>query len=144
MSLQGGLGTVLAFDAAGNASAASSVVSATTSPISGDRSCTATYQVSNDWGTGFTANITVTNTGTTAITAWKVTWTWPGNQQIMSIWNAASQPSGQTETATSLSYNSALAPGQHQLRLPGELQRHQHGAHTHLRIVCGRSVTVGT
>jgi cellulose 1,4-beta-cellobiosidase len=103
--------TVVAFDAAGNVSAASSVVSATTSPTSGNRGCTATYQVSSDWGTGFTANITVTNTGTTAITAWKVTWTWSGNQQIMSIWNAASQPSGQTETATSLSYNGALAPG---------------------------------
>ena len=31
---------------------------------------TATFADVNDWGTGFTGNITITNTGTTAIIGW--------------------------------------------------------------------------
>jgi cellulose 1,4-beta-cellobiosidase len=104
--------TVVAYDAAGNVSPPSTPVSATTSGSGGGGSgCTATYQVSSDWGNGFTANVTVANTGSSATTSWKVTWTWPGNQQVISMWNANNQQNGQSETATSMSYNGAIAPG---------------------------------
>ncbi|NUP50241.1 MAG: glycoside hydrolase, partial [Catenulispora sp.] len=104
--------TVAAYDAAGNASTPSAAVTATTSGGStGGSGCTATYQIGSDWGVGFTANVTVTNTGTAATKAWKVTWTWSGNQQVTSMWNATNQQSGQSETATSMSYNGAIAPG---------------------------------
>lgn len=38
--------------------------------------CSAAYTVSSDWGSGFNADVKVTNTGTTAMTSWKVSWTW--------------------------------------------------------------------
>ena len=102
--------TVVAYDAAGNVSTASAAVSATTSG-GGGSGCTATYQVGSDWGNGFTANVTVTNTGTAATKGWKVTWTWGGNQQITNMWNAANQQSGQSVSATNMNYNGAIAPG---------------------------------
>jgi cellulose 1,4-beta-cellobiosidase len=104
--------TVVAYDAAGNVSPASAAVSVTTTAGgTGGSGCSATYQIGSDWGSGFTANVTVTNTGTTATKSWKVTWTWSGNQQVTSMWNATNQQSGQSETATSMSYNGAIAAG---------------------------------
>jgi cellulose 1,4-beta-cellobiosidase len=77
----------------------------------GTHGCTASYVNSNDWGNGFTANVTVTNNGTAATTTWKVTWTWGGNQQVVNMWNAVGTQTGTSETATSEPYNGALAPG---------------------------------
>ena len=44
-----------------------------------------TYQP-NVWASGFTANVAVTNNGA-PVTAWMVTWTYTGSQQITSGWN---------------------------------------------------------
>lgn len=106
--------TVRAHDAAGNTSAPSNAATATTTGASGGggTGCTATYQVTNQWNTGFTATVTVSNPGSAPTNSWRVTWTWPGNQQVTGIWNATGTQSGQSETATSLSYNGAIAAGQ--------------------------------
>ncbi|HXR69415.1 cellulose binding domain-containing protein [Actinocrinis sp.] len=106
--------TVAAYDAAGNVSSQSSGVTATTAAGSGGgggSGCTATYAVSNQWSNGFTANVTVTNSGTAATHGWKVTWTWGGNQQITNAWNATESHSGSSETVTNASYNGSIAPG---------------------------------
>ncbi|HZP54786.1 cellulose binding domain-containing protein [Actinocrinis sp.] len=107
--------TVAAYDAAGNVSSQSSGVTATTSASSGggggSSGCTAAYTVSNQWGTGFTANVTVTNSGSAATHGWKVTWNWGGNQQITNVWNAVESHSGQSETVTNASYNGSIAGG---------------------------------
>jgi cellulose 1,4-beta-cellobiosidase len=65
----------------------------------------------SDWGSGFTAGVTVTNTGTAATRSWKVTWTWGGNQQITNSWNTAESHSGPNETAANANYNGVIAPG---------------------------------
>jgi cellulase/cellobiase CelA1 len=86
-------------------------VTATTSPGGrGGSGCTATYTVTNQWSTGFTAEVTVANTGTTATNGWKVAWTWSDNQQIASVWNGVASRSGQGETVTNAGYNGAIAP----------------------------------
>jgi chitodextrinase len=105
--------TVAAYDRAGNVSAQSAGVTATTSPGGGGGGggCSAAYTVSNQWSTGFTANVTVTNTGTTPTAGWKVTWTWGGNQQVTNAWSAVESHSGQNETAANAGYNGAIAPG---------------------------------
>ncbi|MFD5462653.1 glycoside hydrolase family 6 protein [Kitasatospora sp. NPDC127059] len=105
--------TVTAQDAAGNASPASAAVTATTAAApggGGSSGCSATYAVANDWGSGFTANVTVANTGTTATKSWTITWSWGGNQQITNSWNATTAQSGAAVTAASQGYNGALAP----------------------------------
>ena len=106
--------TVAAYDAAGNVSSQSSGATATTAAGGGGGGgggCTATYTVSNQWSTGFTANVTVANSGTAATHGWKVTWTWGGNQQVTNVWNGTESHSGQSETVTNASYNGSIAPG---------------------------------
>ncbi|MEY9910400.1 hypothetical protein ABIA35_006644 [Catenulispora sp. MAP12-49] len=71
--------------------------------------CTVTYQV-NQWSTGFTADVTVTNNGP-AVSAWTATWSWTGNQQVTSGWNAQLSQSGQQVSAASEPYNGSVASG---------------------------------
>ena len=82
-----------------------------TAAPSGGARCTAAYVNSGDWGNGFTAAVTVTNTGSGAFTRWTVTWTWAGNQTISNLWNGSLTTSGKSVTVTSQSYNGSLAPG---------------------------------
>ncbi len=81
------------------------------SPASAAPACRVDYTV-NDWGGGFTANLTINNLGD-AFTNWTLTFTWPGNQRITNGWNANwSQPQGSANvSATSLSYNGSIGNG---------------------------------
>jgi endoglucanase len=74
-------------------------------------SCSAAYSVSSDWGTGFTAAITVTNNGTSAITGWTLTYSYTGNQALSQGWSGNWSQSGKTITVTNASYNGSLAAG---------------------------------
>ncbi|MEU7915411.1 extracellular catalytic domain type 1 short-chain-length polyhydroxyalkanoate depolymerase [Microbispora bryophytorum] len=73
-------------------------------------SCRITYRP-NSWNNGFTAEVTITNTGTAPVNGWTVTWTWPGNQQITNAWNAGVTQSGAQVTARNVSYNPAIPAG---------------------------------
>ncbi len=75
-------------------------------------SCHVTY-ATNDWGTGFTASVSIANTGSAPVSGWALTFTFPGNQRITSGWNAAwSQPAGGEEvTATNLDHNRTIGAG---------------------------------
>ena len=50
--------------------------------VAATSSCAAAYSVPTDWGSGFTANLTITDNGTAAITGWTVTYTYAGNQTL--------------------------------------------------------------
>ncbi|MYS22918.1 cellulase family glycosylhydrolase [Streptomyces sp. DvalAA-14] len=76
----------------------------------GGKSCAASLHIDNQWSTGFTATVTVTNTGASAVAGWTVGWTWPGGQQETSGWNADIRQTGASVTAANLSYNGALTP----------------------------------
>ncbi|MDH6489259.1 cellulase family glycosylhydrolase [Streptomyces sp. SAI-127] len=80
-------------------------------PGGGTAACTASYSVSSDWGSGFNAEVKVTNSGSTALSSWKVTWTWPGSQKVTSMWNASYTQTGSAVTATNASHNGAVAAG---------------------------------
>jgi hypothetical protein len=97
--------------------ASSSVPPVTPSPIrtssptpGGSARCSAVI-VENAWSNGFTATVTVSNTGTIATRSWKVSWTWPGNQSIVNGWNATIATSGSAVTAASMGYNGAISAG---------------------------------
>lgn len=80
-------------------------------PGGGTAACTATYSVSSDWGSGFNAEVKVSNSGSTALSSWKVTWTWPGAQKVGSMWNASYTQTGSTVTATNASHNGSIPAG---------------------------------
>ena len=75
-------------------------------------SCSAAYSVPNDWGSGYTASLTVTDNGAAAITGWTVTWTYAGNQTLSSGWSGNWTQSGKTVTVTNASWNGSLSAGQ--------------------------------
>jgi endoglucanase len=80
-----------------------------TASSSGGAKCTASLHVDNQWANGFTATVTITNSGTVATKTWKATWTWGGNQAITNSWNVALTSSGTAVTANSAAYNGAIA-----------------------------------
>jgi hypothetical protein len=70
----------------------------------------ATLSLSSDWGTGYCANISLTNTGTAVTTSWQVVINL--NQSTASApWNATVTTSGSQMTDGPLSWNAAIAPG---------------------------------
>ncbi|MGW2858913.1 glycoside hydrolase family 6 protein [Streptomyces sp. NPDC001205] len=72
--------------------------------------CTVDYKVQNQWDTGFTAAVTITNNAA-AKSGWSVKWSYAGNQQVTSGWSAKVSQSGAAVTAANESYNGALATG---------------------------------
>jgi cellulose 1,4-beta-cellobiosidase len=72
--------------------------------------CTVDYKIQNQWNTGFTAQVTLTNNGA-AKTGWSLKWSYAGSEKVTSAWNAKVSQSGSAVTATNESYNGALATG---------------------------------
>ncbi|WP_405774238.1 glycoside hydrolase family 6 protein [Streptomyces sp. NBC_01538] len=72
--------------------------------------CTVDYKVQNQWDTGFTTAVTVTN-NSAAKSSWAVKWSYAGNQQVTSGWSAKYTQSGTTVTAANESYNGTLPTG---------------------------------
>ncbi|WP_221358173.1 glycoside hydrolase family 6 protein [Streptomyces beigongshangae] len=72
--------------------------------------CTVEYKVQNQWDTGFTTAVTVTN-NSAAKTGWSLKWSYAGNQKITSGWNAKLSQSGSAVTATNENYNGPLGTG---------------------------------
>ncbi|MEU7476872.1 cellulose binding domain-containing protein [Lentzea sp. NPDC042327] len=65
----------------------------------------------NAWNNGLTSTITITNTGTAAISGWLLGFTLGSGQTITGGWNATyDSPTGRVG-ATNVSYNGDLAPG---------------------------------
>lgn len=63
------------------------------------------------WNNGMTENITVTNTGTSAVNGWSLAFALASGQSVTNSWNATISPSSGQVTAANLSYNAAIAPG---------------------------------
>ena len=83
----------------------------TINPASGGGSCHVAYTTNSQWPGGFTAQVIITNTSTTAISSWSLTWTYPGDQKVTSDFNGpAPSQSGETVTLTNASYNGSIAP----------------------------------
>ncbi|GIH23304.1 glucuronoxylanase xynC [Acrocarpospora phusangensis] len=65
----------------------------------------------NAWNNGFTANINITNTGTSTINGWTLVFALPSGQSLTSGWNATYTTSGAQITARNVGHNGTLAPG---------------------------------
>jgi poly(3-hydroxybutyrate) depolymerase len=80
----------------------------TTTAPSGGGACQVSVKV-NPWNTGLTEDITVTNTGGSAVNGWSLAFTLPSGQTISSGWNATYEGSSGSVTARNASYNAAIA-----------------------------------
>jgi cellulase/cellobiase CelA1 len=81
-----------------------------TNPPGGTSSCRVTY-AADSWGTGFVANVTVANTGSSALNGWTAGFTLPAGQSITSSWNATLSGSSGALTARNVSHNGSIPPG---------------------------------
>jgi hypothetical protein len=82
----------------------------TTPPAQGSAACRVTYGT-NVWNGGFTATVTVANTGTAPINGWNLGFTLPGGQSITSSWSATVTGTSGAITARNLSYNGSIPAG---------------------------------
>jgi endoglucanase len=73
--------------------------------------CQVRYVVHGSWPNGFTAQVWLTNTGTTALDGWNVSWSFPDAQGITNIWSVDAKLSGATLTAANLPWNKRIEPG---------------------------------
>jgi len=102
--------TVTATDGTG-ASGSATFTWTISSGTSGGGTCQVVYATQSQWGGGFVAGITITNTGTSAVSGWTLKFTFPGDQQITTAWSGTPSQSGENVTITNASYNGSIAPG---------------------------------
>ncbi|PUA28426.1 MAG: hypothetical protein B0W54_18430 [Cellvibrio sp. 79] len=84
------------------------LLSAIAASLSVTAHASCTYIVTNNWGTGYTAAVRVTNDTSARVNGWQVNWSYAKNT-VTNAWNA--QLSG-NYTATNLGWNGGLNPGQ--------------------------------
>ncbi|SHL57200.1 cellulose binding domain-containing protein, partial [Actinacidiphila paucisporea] len=73
--------------------------------------CSATYRTVNAWTGGYQSEVTVKNTGSSAISGWTASWSQPAGDTITSLWNAVQGSSGGLTTAKNAPYNGTLGAG---------------------------------
>jgi len=91
----------------------------TPTPPTGGASCRVSYTITNQWTGGFGVNIAITNTGSSAINNWNLTFAFPNGQTITQLWNGSYSQSGSNVTITNVSYNGSIAAGQTLASSPG-------------------------
>ena len=100
---------VRAKDTAGQSSPMSPRVTVKTTGTSGG--CKVAYSA-HTWNNGFTASVSLTNTGTTTWSNWTLAFAFPGEQKVTQGWSATWAQSGKDVTAKNLSWNGTVRPGQ--------------------------------
>jgi hypothetical protein len=102
---------VVAVDQKGYQSPPSAPVRFTTGTPA-NSTCAVTYDVSDGWGSGFVANLTITNTGPNAINGWTLAFSFPSSTESVtsSNWNGNWTWSGTNVQVTNLSWDGDLAP----------------------------------
>lgn len=103
------LSGIVAATLAGTVVLAAALIAGSQGPAPAAVACTVDYTV-NQWATGFTAQIQVTNHAA-PVTGWTLTWTFAGDQRVTSAWNAQVAQTGPAVTARDAGYNGALGTG---------------------------------
>jgi hypothetical protein len=70
--------------------------------------CRVAYTTASQWAGGLVAGVTIDNTGTNAINGWTLTFTFPGDQKVTSVWGATVSQAGAAVTGTNVSYDATI------------------------------------
>jgi cellulose 1,4-beta-cellobiosidase len=95
---------------AGLGLAASAAVVVLGNPATAASGCRVSYTV-NQWNTGFTGNLVVTNLGDPITGGWSVTWDFAGDQQVQQGWNGVVSQAGRRVTAQNPPWSDGLGTG---------------------------------
>ena len=117
VSVNGSGGTSPSSSAIASASpSASASASPSSSPTTGptqtggSAGCTAAYSITSAWQGGYQGQVTVT-AGSSAISGWTVSWTYPASETINNLWNGSYTQSGNSVTVSNANYNGSVAAG---------------------------------
>ncbi|HUZ25650.1 MAG TPA: cellulose binding domain-containing protein [Streptosporangiaceae bacterium] len=77
----------------------------------GGSTCSVSYTTQSQWAGGFVASVIISNPGSSAISGWKLGFTFPGDQKITNSWSGSVTQSGENVSITNASYNPTIAPG---------------------------------
>jgi hypothetical protein len=72
-------------------------------------SCTVRFTITDSWPGGFTASVGITNTGSSPVSPWTLTWTFTAGQQVTHGWDGEYTQSGNRVTVHPASYNPTIA-----------------------------------
>lgn len=100
---------VVARDAAGNVSPASSSVTFRTTGGGSGGACTATLTVGSSWSGGYQANVTIT--AAQSISGWSAAIALPSGGSVNNLWGGVKTGSSGTITVTNEAWNGALGTG---------------------------------
>jgi hypothetical protein len=103
-------GTTTGGTTGGTTTTGGSATGGTSTGGTGGSPCTVTY-TPNVWPGGFTASVTVANTGSTAVNGWKLGFTLPSDQTVTSAWSATVSPSSGSVIATNVDYDAQIPAG---------------------------------
>ena len=80
-------------------------------PTPGNGTCAVAYDIVNQWGTGFQADVTITNNRGPAVQGWTLEWVHAAGQEVTSAWNATVSQTGNNATAsnTASHWNGTIA-----------------------------------
>jgi endoglucanase len=81
------------------------------SPPPPPATCSGTFAVTNSWSGGYQGALTVTNTGTTALTSWKLSVVFPGGVTVTNMWNGINTGTTGTVSVANEPYNGSVASG---------------------------------
>jgi glucuronoarabinoxylan endo-1,4-beta-xylanase len=101
----------LVADVSGTSPTTPTPATPTPTPTAGGGTAPRVSYTMSTWSSGFTATISITNTGPSTINGWTLQFTLPTGQTITSGWNATYTPASGQVSATNVSYNGTLAPG---------------------------------
>lgn len=73
--------------------------------------CNVNYTVTHQWPGGFTTNIVISNTSSTDINGWRLTFAFPSDQRVTQIWNGSVMQFGNQVMITNLGYDSVISSG---------------------------------
>jgi endoglucanase len=92
-----------------SSSRSSSLSSSSSSSVAAGSKCQ--YVITNQWNTGFTAAIRITNTGSSSINGWNLSWTYTDGTRVTNLWNAVFSGSN-PYSASNMNWNGNIQPGQ--------------------------------
>ena len=76
----------------------------------GDISCHIDYMIQNQFHSGFVVNMSISNTGTTPISGWTLTWSFADGQTITSSFNGNFTQTGANVSVQSRFYDGNIPP----------------------------------
>src|SRR5262249_56103994 len=72
--------------------------------------CQVTYAVTDQWPTGFNADVTIRNNGP-ALNGWALAWSFASGQRITQAWNGTATQTGAAAQVANASWNASLPSG---------------------------------